>query len=208
MSIYDNETYLQSLNASKGDVDRQVQNALAEIARQRQVAGQQTAKIPGAANTAISTSRDTLNTQLSGLGVTPLASLMQAFDSTGASYGRAAGLLNQGFGEQETRRRGSAVGLQQELLADIQAKANDYITRRQQEDRERAFQQQEAARQRALQEELARQSQAQAAMSAAAQQQAEWQALQEYLGLGQFAPVKAPFRPALNSRTAKNRGLL
>lgn len=162
-AAYANDTYLASLRRSSQDVNRQVQNALQEIARQRQVASAQTTKIPGAANSAFGTAQGSMNAGLSELGVTPLASVLRAFTEGKASFGRASGLLRQGFGEQETQRRGAAGGLRQQLLADLERQGAQYVSQREAEDRQRAFMTEENARARAVQEAIARQSAAAAA---------------------------------------------
>lgn len=152
---YANDTYLQSLKTSSADVTRQVQNTLAEIARQRQVAGTQTTKIPGAANTAFSGAEGTLASLLASIGQNPLAAVTAAFSGGRAAYGRAAGLLDQGFGEQQVQRNAQTENIKQQLLADLIRQGNEYAAQRAAEDRDRAFQTEENARSRALQEKLA-----------------------------------------------------
>lgn len=170
---YANETYLRSLATSSGDIKRQVGNTLQEIARQRAVAGQQTAQIPGAAGLEFDRSKDQLSGDMQTLGIGPLASVMNAFSNGKASYGRASGLLDQGFGEQEVSRRGSANNIQQELLADLASKAGTYISGRELEDRDKNFRAQEAERQAAVQRAMQDQAHRQAmSLIAAARAQA------------------------------------
>lgn len=170
---YANETYLRSLATSSGDIKRQVGNTLQEIARQRAVAGQQTEQIPGAAGLEFDRSQNQLSGDMQTLGIGPLASVMNAFSNGKASYGRASGLLNQGFGEQEVSRRGSANNIQQELLSDLASKANTYISGRQLEDRDKNFRTQEAERQAAVQRQMQDQAHQQAmSLIAAARAQA------------------------------------
>ncbi len=208
---YEDDAYLQSLQAAQGDVNRHLSTALAEIARQRDVAAAQLPKMQLAAGEAANGAKGGLMSMLQSVGINHAApSLTEAFTNTNRAYGRAGGLLSQGFMEQASRRGASANGIATSLSGDIQGKIAEQYARRQQEDRERSFQAQMAAQQRALQEELAGRAQAQAAASARAQQEAEFMALLQYLSAMQpppppgVRPLSAPTQPT--ARAGKRRG--
>lgn len=194
MAGYPNDTYLRSLEASSADVDRQVANALTEIGRQRQTAVAQTAQIPGATSNIFNEGSQRLSADTASLGVKPLGSLMSAFENSKESYGRVRGLLDQGFGEQETRRRGSVQSVKQDLLAGIRERSADYTARREAEDRSRAFAAEQAAASRALQEEMMRRQEAiQTSALAAEQEEARKQRLWESLAALQEAGIGADY---------------
>lgn len=155
---YANETYLRSLAGSSADVQRQVANAYNEIQRQRVAYQAAAGQVAGAAGTAFNESQSRLGTSLASLGMGIQSQAVQnAYSGGRESYGKVAGLLQQGFGEQETRRRGQVTGIQNDLMADLRQKGHEYVSRRTQEDRERQHQEQMAAAQRALQIQLANQ---------------------------------------------------
>lgn len=164
MADYSNDTYLRSLDQSSADIRRQVTNAIGEINRQREAAGQQTAQIPGATANIYTAGGQSVTSDLAGLSginratgqqrVTTLPALMGAFADGTASYGRVAGLLNQGFDEQAAQRRGSVESVLAQLLADNASKANTYRSGRESEDRGYDFAREEAERRAALEREL------------------------------------------------------
>jgi hypothetical protein len=213
---YANETYLRSLAKSAGDVDRQVGNALTEIGRQRQVAGAQTAKIPGATNVIFNDGLSGLAKAGQAFGVTaPSEAVARAFTRNRDSMGVMAGLYNKGFGERETRQKGGVKNVSQELINDLRMKGTEYVSKRQQEDRDRQHQERMAAQQRALQMEMMRrqeamQRQAQAAAMAEAEKQRAielWIARQDMPWPEDTSYDKAAVGRYLN-RHAKNKGLL
>lgn len=196
---YANETYLQSLAASKSDATRALQNALSEISRQRQVGQDAAGQIPGAANTAFNTSQQRLTGDIQSLGLGgPLSSALQAFNMGRTGYQNASGLLREGFQEQSVQRTGGAKNIVQQVIGDITGKGNEYVSRRDQEERERAYREAEAARQRALQEELANrqyamQQQALAVQAAEADRQRQFlanqAAMDRSLAMQSYAPA-------------------
>lgn len=204
-SQYDNETYLRSLAKSRADADRALTNALTEINRQRRVGIEQAGKIPGATTNAFNTAQGTLNTDLASLGVDPMQSVNQAFTLGKQGYSKASGHLQTGFTEQRTQRASAAKNIVAAVKSDITGKANEYISRRQQEDRERKAREQAAAQQRALQQELmnrqfALQQEMLAAQAAEAQRQRDFMAAQAYLDrLAALPPPPAPSLPAPTS---------
>lgn len=199
---YANETYLQSLAASKSDATRALQNALSEISRQRQVGQDAAGQIPGAANTAFNTSQQRLTGDIQSLGLGgPLSSALQAFNMGRTGYQNASGLLSEGFNEQSVQRTGGAKNIVQQVIGDITGKGNEYVSRRDQEERERAYREAEAARQRALQEELANrqyamQQQALAVQAAEADRQRQFlanqAAMDRSLAMQSYAPAPSP----------------
>lgn len=165
-SPYANETYLRSLAASQGDVNRQVGNALQEVVRQRDIGLARSAQVPGAAARLYDDGRGTLQGDLASLNsaggrpIGPLASVTGAFQDSKASYKQVGGLLGQGFRERSDRQTGEVKNLQQTLLAELRDKGNEYVSRREGEDRQMAFQAQQGAAARTLQEEMMRRQQA------------------------------------------------
>lgn len=156
MSVYDNETYMRGLRASQADAERALRTALSEIARQQGVGQEAAARIPGASGAAFTGAQGTLNTDLRSLGIGPGAAVNQAFDLGRFGYAGAAGNLRTGFDEQAVGRQSGARNIVQSVQSDLRAKANEYVSQRAREDRERASREQLAGNQRALQEELAR----------------------------------------------------
>lgn len=162
MPDYSNDAYLQSLDQSSADIRRQVQNSIGEINRQREVAGQQAAKIPAAANNIYGGGSQSMSDDIASISrtgkhgeqaVTPLASMLDAFTNGAASYGRASGLLDQGFEEQAVQRRAGAESILQQLIADQASKAALYRGGLESEDRGMAFQREEADRRAAIERE-------------------------------------------------------
>lgn len=163
MPDYSNDTYLRSLDQSSADIRRQVENSIGEITKQREVAGQQTAQIPGAAASIFGAGSKSVSDDMASISRIdkhgnqanlPLQSLMDAFSAGTASYGRATGLLNQGFDEQAQQRRSGVESILAQLLADTNAKRNTYVGGREAEDRDRAFQEDESRRRADLEREL------------------------------------------------------
>jgi hypothetical protein len=209
---YDNESYLVSLANSRGDVDRQVQNTLNEVTRQQQVAQNQVGKIDGAVGSIFDQGRgavrqDTgnlnsgLGSYLSGVGLGENTSALSALGRQQAAFQAASPLLNQGFSEQATQRSGAVNNIGAQLRADLEAKRNDYIGRRDQEERQKAFDAQQAlAAQRAQEALMNRQMEAttrtQAAMLAAqqleAQRQREFEAQQAAIARTHLASLANP----------------
>lgn len=219
-SQYDNETYLQSLAKSRADADRALSNALTEINRQRSVGQQAANQIPGATKTSFNTAQDTLNMDLASLGVGQMASVGQAFDLGRLGYRNASGYLREGFKEQGVQRSSAARNIVSGVKSDITGKAQEYISRRQQEERERRAREAEAARQRALQQELANRQYAMqqemlAAQAAEAQRQRDFMSQQAALDrLASMPPPPPPppppaptyTRPLSVPRTARPSG--
>lgn len=154
---YANETYLRGLKSSAADIERQVRNTLTEISRQRQVGQEAAAKIAGAAASAYAPVQENLGADLSSLGVQPLTSLTEAFTDEAAAYKDVGTLMGKGFQEEEVARTGGVKNIRSELLSDLRAKAREYISRRQQEDRQRSFETEENRRARLLQRQMAEQ---------------------------------------------------
>lgn len=164
MPDYSNDTYLRSLQDSSADIRRQVSNSIEEINKQRLIAGQQTAQIPGATANIYGAGSKSVSDDIASISgrsritgqarVQPLASVLNAFNDGTASYGRVAGLLNQGFDEQAAQRRSGVDSVLAQLLADNAAKANTYRSGREGEDRQRDFEREEADRQADLTREL------------------------------------------------------
>lgn len=164
MPDYSNDTYLRSLEESSADIRRQVTNSIEEINKQRQVAGQQTAQLPGVAANIYGGGSDRLTSDLASISgvnrttgaqrVNVLPAVQQAFADGTASYGRVAGLLNQGFDEQAAGRRATVESVLAQLLADNESKRATYAGGREAEDRDRNFAREEAERRAALEREL------------------------------------------------------
>lgn len=213
MSSYDNDTYLRSLSAARGDIDRNVANTLAEIGRQRDVAVGQTQQIGGAVTRVgqdgtrqAQSGIDQAGSALAGLGLADIGSgalantgqeVRNRFEALEGSYGRASGLLGQGFGEQATQRTGAANRIGKQLLTENDLKAQEYISSRQAEDRDRAFQTDMMNRSTAQQNRaLDQQAQMGTDAIAAQQQQAEedrvWQGRQNMIGMIHQATLANP----------------
>lgn len=180
MSNYDNETYLRALQASRADAERQVANTLAEIERQRGFNTTQAERVPGATQSAFNIAEQGFNTDLSEINQAAgtqlsLPEIRQAMDTHQTGFRDASGLLRQGFGEQAGQRTGAARNIGQQVYAGIDQQRSEYISRREQEDAQRAWQEQQAAAQRAFaaeQQRLALEAQAREAAANRAQQAA------------------------------------
>lgn len=224
MAPYDNETYLQSLATARGAIDRQVGNTLAEIGRQEQVAVGQTQQIPGAVartneqagEMALGAQRQMrgavdgnrgLEHRLGGTFDRIHGNVQNRLQAVQDAWGRASGLLAQGFGEQADQRRGSVDMIGQQLYADNDLQRMGYIAGRQAEDRSRAFAEEQAARQNSFaQEQLGQQAalqrEALAAQAAEAQRQRDWQAEQARGGLLHQALLVNPFTGQIEAAPA------
>jgi Skp family chaperone for outer membrane proteins len=167
---YANDTYLRSLAASSSDTKRQVGNALNEIARQKVVNQGQAGKVADTTRGIYQGGANQSQSDADILGVRQSGALQRGFASGQEAMGKIQGLWQQGFGERETRQRGAANNIGSELQRDLREKGFEYVSKRQQEDRQRAHEAQMAAQQRALQEEMMRR---QAAMQAQAQSAAQ-----------------------------------
>jgi hypothetical protein len=248
MSQYDNETYLKSLATARGSIDRQVNNTLAEVGRQQQTATAQTTKVPAAVdatNTQVRTQAngvaDTMSSALSRLGLAGIAGgevdvarsdVEGRLNTVRGAFGRASGLLAQGFGEQGDQRRGQVGQIGQQLRSDNDLQRVAYIGQRESEDRQAAFAREQAQRQEALarwqmgeqaglqRESLASQRwmQGEAIGAAAAQAQADraWQLEQISLNLqhqglminpvtGQIEPIPTVPQRSPGATTSKKR---
>ena len=197
MSSYDNESYLASLGAARGDINRTIENTLAEINRQRDLAIGQTRQIGGAVKRVAQTGTRPANegikqagSSLAGMGLADIGAGVLAdtgqeikgrFEGLEGAYSRASGLLGQGFGEQAVQRQGTANRIGKQLLTENDLKRTEYISRREGEDRERAFQREMQERNlQAQTSALAEQQRLQeAAIAAQEQQAAEQRAWQE-----------------------------
>lgn len=168
---YANDTYLRSLAASTGDIDREVRNALTEIGRQRTTNQAAAGRVPGTVTGLMNDSQGRLAGDLFSLGTPQMESVRGYFDSGRQTYRTIGDLMKLGFGERATRQAGQVKNLNSDLLYDLRNKGMEYASRRESEDRQMAFQSQQAAAQRSLQEELARQQIA--AQEAIARMQAE-----------------------------------
>lgn len=162
-SPYDNETYVKSLQSSREDVSRQVQNALDEIARRREVAlGQLRLAAGEQGNIFNATEKDyrgSLADLASNLGqYGGLFSNLSAYDPSAfvgalgqlrGGFEQANTALGSGFDEQKIQRDARAGAIQTELFRDLDAQRASYIAQREAEDRarEEAARQAEAARQ-------------------------------------------------------------
>lgn len=175
---YDNETYLKSLAASRGSIDRQVQNTLGEVQRQQDSAVAQTGKIGGAVQgtTAAATGQahglaermqSTLDRFQLGhpdQGIRPnvdaiRANVGQRMQTVNDAWGRASGLLAQGFGEQGDQRRAQVGQIGDQLRTDNDLQRLAYVGQREAEDRSRAFALEQANRSDALaREQMGQQS--------------------------------------------------
>lgn len=183
--MYDNETYLQALEASRADVDRQMANTLAEIERQKGFNTERAAQTPGATQSAFNVASQGFNDDLAAINRAAgtelsLPEIRRAMDTHQAGFAEAAGLLGRGFGEQAGMRTNGANNLGEQLRSQLFQQRNTYIAQREEEDRNRAWQVAEAERQRqfaAEQQRLQLEAQAReaaanrAAMQAAQQQQ-------------------------------------
>lgn len=175
-----NDSYLQSLNASRGQIDQQVQNTLAEVNRQRDVAVGQTNQIMPAVNNVYSQARTrgaqdlgTINGLIGnyGGGVSG-AGQVQRLATQEGSFGKAVPLYAQGFVEQGTQRQAQVEGIGQQLYAQNDQEVARYQAQLEAEERQRAFAQEQQAAQIAAQQQIASQQQAQqqAAMAEAGKQ--------------------------------------
>lgn len=219
MGAYDNESYLASLAAARGDVDRNVQNTLSEIGRQQGVASGQVAQINPAVSSIFGAGRTTVQNdtnELQGIangasmgmgsaipGLDPTLTL-NALSGQQAAYAATTPLLEQGFLEQANQRQGRVATIRSGLYADLDGKRNDYIARRDAEERQKAFEAQQAAQARAAQEnmlraQMAAAANAQSGMLAAQAREAElqraWEAQQAGLGRSQLALLANPPPP-------------
>lgn len=158
---YDNETYLRALEASRADINRQVQNTLREVNKQRDHALGQSGQTRSTASNVYQGERSNLSRSLSGasdalshLGLAGVGN--EAFaqgrrdfqdETTGAlaDWSQAQNLLGQGFREQAAQQRGSVNNISQSLLSDIDSQRADYISRREAEDRAAALQREQMA---------------------------------------------------------------
>lgn len=194
-SRYDNESYLRSLSKSRGDADRQISNTLSEIVRQRQVGQAQAGKTDEAAGSVFAQTkvqhqadRTNLGQSLQGLGLSAdlvpdsQTMLHDILGRQQGAYGKASGLLQQGFAEQGTQRTGLAQNIGKEIRGDFDSKRAEYVSRRDAEERQkahqRALEQQRQAAQRAAQAhqaKLQQQALAHSAQQAAAHRQWESQ---------------------------------
>lgn len=170
MSTYDNESYLNSLNASRGDVDRNVANTLTEIGRQQGVAQQQVGQLDQATSSIFGQGRANVQSDVAGLqnvlggasqGMGAQRQLdpsltLNALSGQQAAYAAATPLLGQGFQEQAAQRSGKVQSIASSLMADIDGKRNEYISRREAEDRANAFESQESQQSRIAQENMLR----------------------------------------------------
>lgn len=136
---YDNETYLKSLAASSGDISRQVSNALTEIGTQKASAQEAAGRIAPTVGGILDESKGQLGGDLQSLGLQTSPALQAFYTNGKQSAGLVGSLMQQGFGEQATRRQGSVQGLQGDLLSNIRMQAMEYRARREQEDRQLAF---------------------------------------------------------------------
>ena len=195
MSAYDNESYLASLAASRRDVDRHVQNTLAEVGRQQGVAEGQVRQIDPAVSSIFGQGRETVQRDVNELqsavqgasfgmdaGIPKLdpGLTLAALNQQQAGFTAATPLLRQGFQEQGMQRRGRVDNIAAGLRADIEGKRNEYIARRDAEERQKAFEAAQAAQARAAQENMLRAQieaaqRAQSAMLQAQAQEAERQ---------------------------------
>jgi hypothetical protein len=150
-SPYDNETYLQSLDASQTDINRQVENAIAEIQRRQEMAqaqlglaGQETEGIFGAALGDFQGSLNDLQGNFGqygglfdGMSAMDPTAFQQAMSTLRSGWGEARGALGQGFVEQGNMRRSQANVLHQEMNRDVETQRQQYIAQRMAEDRAR-----------------------------------------------------------------------
>lgn len=186
---YDNESYLQSLNAARGDIDRNIQNTLNEVNRQRDVALQGTARIPaqvakvgaGQLSQMASGTADASG-HIGRLGLGGIAGIGDALGAAqtqaqgriqglNTAYGKAAGLLKQGFNEQAVQRQGQVDQIGKQLYADNDSKRAGYIQQREAEQRQRAFQEEIQRQNMAAQQAAMRHAAALQQQQIAAQQQ-------------------------------------
>lgn len=169
---FDNESYLQSLAASRADADRQIQNTLNEIARQRDVAYGQADQVGGKAQEVLQGVGNQYDKGVSGIqaalaAMLPADFLANKVASTSAedagvlhaglrqhaaAFGRAGGLLRQGFDERSRTQTSQAQNIGRQVLADNDAQRAQYVARREAEDRDLWNRTVEANRQRELQE--------------------------------------------------------
>ena len=175
-SPYDTESYLNSLRISRGDVDRQVGNALQEITRRQQLAQQRVGQARGesgrvfdAAGQDYSGSMGQMQDNLGQYG--GLFGNLSAYDQSGfnnalgtmrGGFQEALGLMGQGFDEQAQQRTTAAQRIRESLFSDIDRQRTDYISRREAEDR--AAEEARAAAERQRQHEIAMQNAQLAAM--------------------------------------------
>lgn len=159
MMAYDNETYLASLNESRSDIDRHVQNAQAEVTRQQGVNTAQARLIPDATaavnqqsqaqsvgnQAAVSgmlgqrfgtmvTPPDAGNAQNQQLAQSHQMTLAALAGQQGA-FAQTAPLLESGFAEQAQQRAAGVGSIGAQLQNDVTMRANDYVAGRQAEDR-------------------------------------------------------------------------
>jgi len=168
-SPYDNESYMQSLLASEGDVKRQVDNAFGEIERRRNLAhtklGEartEQGRVFDYTNQDFGSSMGQMRGNLDRFG--GLFRGLQAYDTSGFdralgtqrnAYGEAMGLMGQGFDEQATHRQGAATSIRDQLINDIARQRSEYVSRREGEDRAAEEQRKAAEAQRLHEIELA-----------------------------------------------------
>lgn len=148
-SHYSNESFLQSLQASRGDITRQVGNAINEINRQRQFNLGQTALLPGRFGQVFAPAAQGYQDQVRALtgsiqnaGITPLMSAealsapsLGALAQQRSIFEGTVPLLEAGFGELAQRQTGSAQNLGAQLQSGLDVEARNYIAGRETEDR-------------------------------------------------------------------------
>jgi len=168
-SVYDNESFMQSLAASEGDVKRQVDNAFGEIERRRNLAhtklGEartEQGRVFDYTNQDFGNSMGQMRGNLDRFG--GLFKGIQAYDTSGfdkalgtmrGGFGEAMGLMGQGFDEQSVQRQGAATSIRDQLLNDLVRQRNEYVSRREGEDRAAEEQRKAAELQRLHEIELA-----------------------------------------------------